>query len=242
MKFCWRRAVFSGALALFVLGLAGCEQQQTRFNLLVSTEEPANTIAEALAPMLDEAGLALLVEERKTPSDVLAAMAEGLADLAIVEESASTRSRLRTVMPLYPSVLHALHSQSYAPRNFGELVRGRKVYAGPAGSAARRLLADLGSDFGLSTRDYTLLDDPWSVEPEAYFIFGGLLAPESVAALASYRLFSFGDPQQLGAGTVAEGIALKHRGKRVFVLPASIYGELNPEPILTIATRTVLLA
>ena len=46
--------------------------------------------------MFDESGMTLVVEESKTPSDVLAAMAAGNADLAIVEESASSISKLKT--------------------------------------------------------------------------------------------------------------------------------------------------
>ena len=40
------------------------------------------------------------------------------------------------------------------------------MYAGPSGTAGRRLLADLSRDFGIATDRYTLLDNPWSVEPD----------------------------------------------------------------------------
>lgn len=68
------------------------------------------------------------------------------------------------------------------------------------------------------------------------------MSKESLDNLRAYQLFSFGDAHSLGSGTLAEGIALKIPNVRPFILPEQIYGDVSAKPVLTLATRSILMA
>ena len=181
------------------------------------------------------------VEAVGDPSEILDAVAGGNSRLGIIEEPSELRDGVTLIAPIYASVLHVLHHADMQAENFGELIRGNKVYAGPGAGAARRLLVQLAADFGVAPEQYTLLDNPWLQTPDVFFVTGGLLPNESLQRMVDYRLFSFGDPAALGHGTVAEALALKHSHVRTFVLPEGLYGELTRDAVLTIAMRASLI-
>ncbi len=221
--------------------LASCASEPLELRILVSTEEPADTIAQAIIPLLEVEGFDASITEVKAPEDILIALAQGDAQLAVTEEPAALYGNLTTIVPLYPSVLHVMHRADLEANTFQQLLSGRNVYAGPPGGAAQRLLSDLGRDFNVPASAYTLRDDPWTVMPDVYFVFGGLLDADGVKSLQPYRLFGFGDPDKLGRGTLAEGIALRYPNVRTFILPEGLYGNINDGPVLTLSTRAVLL-
>lgn len=207
-----------------------------------STEEPAPTIAETVRTTLVENGFTLDIEEISDPTEIMTAISEQRLDLAIVEEPDQPFAGVKTLAPLYPSVLHVLHNRDLDPENFEILIRDANVYAGPPGGAAYRLLMQLADDFNLAGDDFQILENPWTVTPDVYFIFGGLLSPESIAQLGGYRLFSFAAEDDVYGATTADGIALKHHHLRPFVLPKGVYYRLGNEPILTLSIRSVLIA
>ena len=211
-----------------------------------TTEEPAVDIAEQLGASLT--GSDILLSELRYPepdegvNETLERLRNGEVDLVVTEEPARPSPNLSTIVPLYPNILHVLVKKEIKAAPFGELIRGRQVYAGPLGGASARLLINVASVFGLSERDYRLLPDPFAIEPDVFFVLGGLLAEEGLQPLSQYRFHSFGGASGLEQGTVAEGIALRFPNIRPFLLPASTYGSMNPTPVLTLQTRTVLVA
>ncbi len=230
------------ASGLCALVAVGCAREPASVVVGISTEEPGPTIAAAMQPLLAQEGIELDIRAFEDPEAILAAVLDGRVDLGIIEEPARRIAELRTVAPLYPSILHAMHRRERVVSTFAELIRGQQIYAGPVGGTAWRLLKQLAADFEVADGDYTILPDPWRVEPDVYFILGGLLAPESLDGLVGYAMYSFGSPDRLGYGTAAEGLALKYPNIRPFILPDSVYGSFNAAPILTLATRTVLVA
>ncbi len=89
---------------------------------------------------------------------------------------------------------------------------------------------------------FQLLDNPWTVVPDVYFIFGGLLSADSIRQLQGYRLFSFADADDISGGSVADGIVLKHHHLKPFLLPKNVYYALSNDPIVTLSIRSVLIA
>ncbi len=234
----YRRALLLSCCATLC---SACTQEPVELKILVSTEEPADTIAQAIIPLLEAEGFEASIAEVKAPADILIALFEGDAQLAVTEEPASLYEGLTTIVPLYPSVLHVMHRADLEANSFAQLLRGRNVYAGPPGGAAQRLLSDLGRDFNIAPSEYTLRDDPWTVMPDVYFVFGGLLDTDGVQSLQPYRLYGFGDADKLGRGTLAEGIALRYPNVRTFILPEGLYGSINAAPVLTLSIRAILL-
>ena len=229
------------ALLLFVFVIAGCAMDDRELTLAVSTEEPAPSIAETIRSILGERGFSISIDATTDLTEIVAAVRDRRVDLAMVEESDLPMPRVVTLAPLYPSVLHVLYNDSEAPGDFADLVRGAKVYAGPLGGAAHRLLMQLCVDFGVPADQFQLLDNPWTVNPDVYFIFGGLLPADSIRQLEGYRLFSFADVDDISAGSVADGIVLRHHHLKPFLLPKSVYYALNDEPIVTLSIRSVLI-
>ncbi len=230
------------ALLLFALVLAGCSREDRELTLAVSTEEPAPSIAETIRSLLRERGFSISIDATTDPTKIVAAIRDRKVDLALVEESDLPVSGVVTLAPLYPSVLHVLHNDAEAPEDFADLIRGAKVYAGPLGGAAHRLLMQLCVDFGVVSDQFQLLDNPWTVVPDVYFIFGGLLSANSIRQLEGYRLFSFAEADDISGGSVADGIVLRHHHLKPFLLPKSIYYALNNDPIVTLSIRSVLIA
>jgi hypothetical protein len=229
-------------LMLAVLSLAGCEPAATSLRMLVSTEEPAPSVAAAIQPLLAEVGLRVAVEPDDEPASIFEAVATGAVDLAVVEEPARAIAGVMTVVPLFPSVLHVLVRGESAGAGFESLIGGRSVYAGPVGGSAHRLLQRLAADAGIAEERFELLDNPWEREPDVFFVFGGLLSADSLRQLSDYRLYSFGDVDELGRGALAEGIVLRHPNLRTFILPRGTYPGLSEDPVLTLAIPSLLVA
>lgn len=214
---------------------------QAELLLGVHSGEPAPTIAQLLAE-LQPSGETIKVVAFEDVSELTRSLAGGQVDLALLEGTGEDSGEMALVAELYPSVLHILYRNSLPAANLGELLRGRKVWAGSPGGIGHRLVASLALDFGLSPEDYQLLEDPWSIEPDAYFIFGGILTAEAIARLDGFQLFSLGDPANLMRGSVAEGVSLRYPQLRPFILPAQLYPAMSQRAALTLSISTLLVA
>ena len=233
--------ILGASLCLSPLG--GCQMTMIpELTLAVSPEEPAPSVARELGDFLSSRRFAIEIQASSSPTDIVAAIRDRRVDLALVEEPAGPTTGVVTVAPLYPSVLHVLHRDPEDPPDFAALIRGKSVYPGPAGGAANRLLGQLTKDFAVKPEEYRVLENPWTEQPDVYFVFGGLLTEDSIRQLGGYRLFSFGQPDELDRGSVADGIVLKHPNLRSFVLPESVYYALSRPAVVTLAIRTVLIS
>ncbi len=230
------------AFLLLLAVLTACERANPELTLARTEEDPATTIAAAVVKAMAANGLAITVEESVIQrTDILDGLRSGALDLAIIEEPDRPMSGLVTIAPLYPGVLHVLHNRPDAS-DFATLLRGATVYAGPAGGAAQRLLAELARDFNVSDDEYRVLDNPWTESASVFFIIGGLLSESSIAQFPGYELFSFGRADDPPGSSIADGIVLKHHHLRPFVLPEGVYHTLTDEPVVTLSIRTVLAA
>lgn len=225
-----------------ILALAACDSSKHELVLAVSVEEPAPAVGETVKSTLEAGNFALSIETAPDLAEVITGVQDRTIDLAIIEEPDRPIPGIVTLAPLYPSVLHILHKRGDAIEDFDALIRDAKIYAGPPGGAAQQLLAQLASDFGVTESDYVLLDNPWAIVPDVYFVFGGLLSPDSTAQLSDYTLFSFASEGDYPGATVADGIALRHHHLQPFVLPKSIYGHFSDRAVLTLSIRSVLIA
>ncbi|MFK7831193.1 MAG: TAXI family TRAP transporter solute-binding subunit [Congregibacter sp.] len=207
----------------------------------VHTEEPAPTVARLLSDLKPD-GQSIRVAPFEDVAALTSALADGSLDLALLEGTQGDTSGIALVADLYPSVLHVLYQGDQTPDTVGDLLRDSRVWAGSPGGIGHRLVQAVAADFGLGTDQYELLDDPWSEgEPEVYFIFGGILAPESLSRLQQFRLFSLGDPNALRKGSVAEGVSLRYPQLQPFIVPAQLYPSLGKEAALTLSTSTLLV-
>lgn len=235
-----RRAPLIVAASSLIGVLAACGPDQRTLTLAVSAEEPAPAIAEAVQATLEDNGFDVSIESVTDPVEAMLSISNRRFDMAIVEEPDRTRSGVMTLAPMYPSVLHILHNRSPAPPSLVEVIRGANVYAGPPGGAGDRLLAELARDFDVADDDFKVLEYPWPIVPDVYFVFGGLLSRDSIAELRDYRLFSLGAVDDVPGAAMADGIVLRYHNFRPFVLPRAVYGQISDEAVLTLSTRSIL--
>jgi TRAP-type uncharacterized transport system substrate-binding protein len=207
----------------------------------VHTEEPAPTIAQLLAEIKPD-GQEITVRAFDDVASLGEELAAGTIDLALLEGIGGNASGIMLVADLYPSVLHILYRGDQTPGPVDELLDGHTIWAGAPGGIGHRLVQSLGADFGLPPDRIHLLDDPWSQEPDVYFIFGGILDADALSRLQGFRLFSLGDAATLMHGSVAEGVSLRYPQLQPFVLPAQLYPALNDAAALTLSVSTLLVA
>ncbi len=222
------------AMALLV---SACTDESA-LRIYSTPEEPGPTLAVAISELLERAELELAVDVLATPEAVVDVTRRDPRSLGIVEASVIPAD-VTSLALLYPSILHVLY-RGEAPADFAALVRGRSVYAGPRGGSAYRLLERLVADFRIPMNELDLLDLP--LEPDVFFIFGGLLSEDALNRLEGYRLFSFGSVDELGRGSFVEGVALRKPTIRPYVIPRGVYPALQSGPALTLAESTLLIA
>lgn len=226
---------------LFLL-IALCSfSTQAQLVLGVHTEEPAPTIAQLLAEIQAD-GQEITVRAFDDVASLGEELAAGAIDLALLEGIGSNTRDVMLVADLYPSVLHILYRGDQTPATVAELLDGRTIWAGAPGGIGHRLVQSLAEDFGLPPDRIHLLDDPWSQDPDVYFMFGGILDADALSRLPGFRLFSLGAAATLTHGSVAEGVSLRYPQLRPFVLPAQLYPALNDDAALTLSISTLLVA
>jgi len=199
-------------------------------------------IATDLVKLLDRES-AIRVSLTSTPvsgASALDALLAGTADIALVSNNQPFRPGIRTVMPLYPTVLHIAYRTGDRETDTDITIRGSRVFAGAPGSASRLMFDRITARLGLGADDFSYVDlDEDS--PDIVIVF----APISPARLADYpefRLWSFGNPEDIGTGSRVDAAVLLNPTLRPFVIPLGTYGEANPEPILTVAVDKMLVA
>lgn len=210
-------------------------------SLGVHAEEPAPTIGTLISGLTpDDQALELIAFE--SSAELRSALTAGEVDLGIIEDSGASQPGLALVADLYPSVLHILYRSDTTPVDLGQLLSQGPTWAGGPGAVGHRLAEALAGDFRPGAADTRLLDDPFTEEPEVYFVFGGILEPDALSRLPGFRLYSLDAPQQLMHGSVAEGVALRYPFLRPFVLPAQLYPPLGAQAALTLSVSNLLVA
>jgi TRAP-type uncharacterized transport system substrate-binding protein len=236
-------AVSAPVLALTFV-LAGCSETPATLRIVSGPPQANEQVATMLARGSEEvdAPVRLTAGEAVLGGDeALAALSAGKADLAIVENSAGYRyPTVRTVAPLYPSVLHIGIRPDKRAQTLAQVLRGASVYAGAEETPARQLLERMKSLYAWREIEFSYADSLES-RPDVVFVFAPL-SPRSAPLLDGYELFSLGSAADVGTGSAADGLALVAPFLRSFVIPEGTYGPLTPTAIATVALDTLLVA
>jgi TRAP-type uncharacterized transport system substrate-binding protein len=232
------------ALAWLVgVALAGCEQAPAVLRI-VSGPPAAN---QEIAALLASASGAVEASTRITlggnvadAEAALAALTGGAAELAIVENSTSfQQTDVRTVAPLYPSVLHIGVRPEKRGQTLAQVLQGATVFAGGEQSPARQLLTQMASTYAWRGVELSFVDSLAS-RPEVVFVFAPI-SPNAVPTLDGYELLSLGSAADVGRGSAADALSLVAPFLRPYVIPEGTYGPLTPTPIATVAVDTILV-
>lgn len=170
------------------------------------------------------------------------ALRNGDVKLAIVDNSAPFDPGIRTLLPLQPGIVHILYKGEERPQSFALLLRGRRVYAGPLGGVAHRILQLVAGAERVPASDYEVLENPWDPGVDLYFNIGDILSEEGARSLSGFRLFSLDPSGDGGPGSRAAALALRYPYLMPFVLPANLYPQLSQEAVVTLAVPSLLVA
>ena len=146
---------------------------------------------------------------------------------------------MRTVAPLYPSVLHIGVRPGREGQALREVFDGATVFAGTEQTPARQLLNLMASMYGWSGVEFSYVDTLDS-GPDIVFVFAPI-SPRAAPLLDGYVLLSLGRAEEVATGSVADGLSLVAPFLRSFVIPEGTYGRLTPTAIATVAVDTLLV-
>jgi hypothetical protein len=223
--------------------LAGCSESPVALRIVSGPPEANQQVAALLASASDEVATRVRLTPGPSVPDAeaaLAALDAGTADFAIVENSTSFRhSAVRTVAPLYPSVLHIGVRPERRGRSLRDVFDGATVFAGSEQSAARQLLNHMASMYAWSGIEFSYVDS-LDRDPDIVFAFAPI-SPRAAPVLDGYELLSLGRAEDVGRGSAADGLSLVASLLRPFVIPEGTYGPLTPTPIASVAIDTLLV-
>jgi TRAP-type uncharacterized transport system substrate-binding protein len=229
-------------LAAVSVWLVACGQDYETLRVAAPVLPVDQEIARDLAGMLDEsAGIRLELTTAAMPeSEALDALVAGRADLALVSNAMPFRRQIAAVLPLYPTVLHVAYREGRDASGGDKLLRDATIFAGAEGTASRRMFEQIAGHLKLAEGDFSFVSD-LETHADVVVLFTPI-SPERVADYPELRLFSFGDPGDVGRGSVVDAATLLNPHLRPFVIPEGTYGEATPEPVLTLAVDKILVA
>jgi len=225
-----------------LLLLVSCEPRQTELRLVAPFTPSDLAVAEELSELLDESHATALhiTDVPQSGEAAIDQVAAGDADIALVSNSLPFRDNIETILPLYPTVLHIAYRKDLDASSSETLLRGARIYAGPAGSASRLVFERIIQRLGFDTTEYEYVSDVGD-DPDVFIVFAPI-APDRFVDYPDYRLFSFGKPDTIGTGSVVDAAVLLNPHFRPFVIPAATYGQSTPGPVVTIAVDKLLVA
>ena len=225
--------------------LQGCTRPVTEIDLIMPVLPVDQAIATQIQELVDEdSGFRInLVPLPEGSATELDALESGYGDIAFAPNNSHYREAIATIMPLYPSVLHIASYRDRKAASLEELLDGASVYAGPPGSSPRLLSEDIVDDLNFTPGVVTFMDD-WDVRPDVIILYVPIDRERITnnAQLDGARLFSLGSPADIGLGSAVDRAVLFNPSLRPFVIPMGTYGDLTPEPVVTLAVENILVA
>ena len=235
-----RAAAIVSTLSLVVVG---CTDVPHTLRIVSGPPEANEQVAELLVRASEEIEPSFRLTPGAAVADAdaaLAAVTDGSADLAIVENSASYRfPTVRTVAPLYPSVLHIGVRPEKRGQTLAQALNGATVFAGDGQAPSRQLLERIKSLYAWRGIEFSYVDS-LDNRPDLVLLFAPL-SPRSAPLLEGYELLSVGRAEDVGSGSAADGLSLVAPFLRPFVIPEGTYGPMTPTAVATVALDTLLV-
>jgi TRAP-type uncharacterized transport system substrate-binding protein len=230
---------------LALLGAHAAAKPTAEIDMLVPNLLLNQRIAEQIVELVGEdSGIRInLVPRPEHAESTLDALEKGYADIGITLNNAQHREGISTVMPLYPSVLQVIADVDRPAGSLREFLTNAVIFAGPKESLSRLLTEQLINDFEYADVDARFVES-FDEEPNVIIVYAPIDRERLIREpfLEGMKLFTFGDPADIGLGNEVDRAVLLNPRLRPFVIPVGTFGELTPEPVLTVAVDTLLVA
>ncbi len=229
--------------ALIILPLlTACEPSGEALRFLPPAYQ--NVDMEELQEIFEErSGVRLTLATVNTKMSALDALAEDVADLALVENSASFTPGVRAVLPVFQSVLHVLARQDFHPADSNQPLRGATIYIADHSNAGHQVIDTVARRQGLNPEDIKFVDTPMEGTVDLILYFGPINPDNPPWYMPGYELVSLAKRLNPEKELDRDGVRYIIPKMHSFAIPALTYNiPGNEGPIFTVAADTLLVA
>lgn len=227
-----------------ILLVQACQQKKPVYTFVHSENEPEGRMARTMIKILQDSDLPyefeVLFSDGSEPN--IDSILRKSADMAIVENNLSYVEGIKTAMPIFKQVLHVFYRSEYPIESLEELFYGKQVYIGIEGSSSAIFMNSFFEFYDLDTNQFNITTNQFA--NDVFCGFSDIITDEtSLQALKDegFRLFSFDKIENFGRGSKAEAITLRYPHYETFIIPSGTYGSITVDPVITIATETILV-
>ncbi|MEM9324326.1 MAG: TAXI family TRAP transporter solute-binding subunit [Bacteroidota bacterium] len=230
------------ALLGILLVFNSCQPSKLKYRLFHDVHEPDGRISAAIKEVMERnhnVEIELVIGQGSFAN--LDSIAEGVADIALIENFVPLQERVRSVTLFYPKILHIFYLDDGRPEpsSFSELLYGRKVYIGEVGTSSHLFMQDIFAFFDLDTTKFEITKNVFDTEVLAGFT--DIVPLKDVETLRSFKLYSLDNLHNFGKGSIAEAIALRFPQVRPFIIPQTSYRDITDKPIVTLESDALLV-
>ncbi len=227
---------------LILLVVSACQPGKIKYRLLYDENEPDGQISKAIKTVMERnynIEVELVLGEGSVAN--LDSVAEGGADMALIENFVPLREEVRSVTLVYPKILHIFYLDDGRPEpsSFAELLFDRKVYIGKEGTSSHLFMQDLFEFFDIDTSRFEITRNPY--ENDVFVGFTDIVPLKNLELLKNFKLYSMDRLENYGKGSVVDAISLRFPQVRPFIIPQTSYQEITDKPIVTLETDAVLV-
>ncbi len=232
-------------LSLLILILVGsCKQEKIKYRLFFTTDEPDGEISKAIKTVMERNhNIEIELVNGAGSFANLDSIAEGVADIALIENFVPFRDDVRTILSFYPKVLHIFYLDDGRPEptSFKELLYDRTVYIGDEGTGAHLFMEDMFEFFDLDKSRITISNNIFTAENEVIIGFTDIVRLKDLATLQGFKLYSLDQLDNYGKGSIVDAISLRYPQVHPFVIPETSYRDITDKPIVTVASDALLI-
>lgn len=227
---------------LVLILLWSCNPTVQKYTIIYSTDEPIGEITKQLEKTLEKSFHNVDIELKigNGSEANLDSVASGVIDFTIVENHVPYKEGVNSILVFYPQILHIFHSRSYAPETLEELLIDKKIFIGEPGSGSYRFMIDLIELSGLDKKRIEITELAFD-SYDVYAGFSDVFTPSDLFGLESFTLFSFDKAENVGNGSIVDGISLKYPKVSPYVIPKGTYGSFTKEAVVTISSNAILV-
>ena len=233
-------------LSILILLLASaCNQDKIKYRLFYSTDEPDGEISKAIKEVMERNHSNVEIELVPGAGSFanLDSIADGVADIALIENFVPFRDDVRTILTFYPKVLHIFYFDDGRPEptSFQELLYDRVVYIGEKGSGSHLFMEDMFEFFDMDMSRFEITENIFSANTQVVIGFTDIVRLKDLATLQGFKLYSLDKLDNFQRGSVVDAIALRFPQVHPFIIPETSYREITEKPIVTVASEALLI-
>lgn len=221
--------------------VTSCNITTTTFTFIYNDEGPNREIAERMEQLLESSfyNVDIILIEGVGTEENLDSLMSGNVDIALVENYVDYRDGVNSAFSVYSEVLHIFYKEEIEVTSFQDLVYDKTMYIGKQKSPTYNLMMDLFDFYGIDLNRVSVTFQ--MAQADVVVELTNLRKMEDLAMYNGFKLFSFGQAENVGNASSVEGLALKYPRLSPFVIPRGAYWAFTDEPIVTLSVDLVMM-